>query len=123
VNTNISKQKRPKALTLSLSSRLVRLTIVSDYQGSHSRLDKSQLPRQLNITANDLSRDYRRINQPQIAFLRLKASDYRQGLVLRVVAFRGLYEDLRIDDLTNPTPTRQPYRAPKGDKSSGGVGK
>lgn len=43
--------------------------------------------------------------------------------MLRVVAFRGLYEDLRIDDLTNPTPTRQPYRAPKGDKSSGGVGK
>jgi len=28
------------------------------------RLDTPQLPRQANITANDLSRDYRRISQP-----------------------------------------------------------
>ena len=41
-----------------------------------SSLDKAQLPRQANITANDLNRDYRRISQPLIVGLWLKACDY-----------------------------------------------
>jgi hypothetical protein len=36
---------------------------------------------------NDLSRDYRRISQPLIAWLWLKAYDYGQGLELRVGEF------------------------------------
>jgi len=50
-------------------------------------MDKAQLPHQANIMANDFSRDYRRISQPLIVGLWLKAYDYGQGLGQRVSEF------------------------------------
>lgn len=86
---------------------------------SISRLAKSRLPRQANITAKDCHRDYRRIRQLLIAWLWLKVCGYGQGFGLRVGDFWGCKLKLRLDDLTKPTLPTQPYSASKGDKSAG----
>jgi len=68
-----SKQKRPKALTLSLSFSTAHLTIESSINADLSRLEKSDFTHKANITANNCHRDDRRIGQPLIAWLWLKA--------------------------------------------------
>lgn len=72
--------KKPKALALSLCTPAPPKQSNLIINSSLSSLDKSQLTHQANITANDFSRDYRRISQPLFVELWLKACEYGLGL-------------------------------------------
>jgi len=77
-------KKKTRGVNLESLEVTAHLAFEPTINASPFNKNKSKLPRQANIAANDISRDYRCISQPPLACLWLKTCECGQGLGLRI---------------------------------------